>query len=82
MRATPTGVMPMDLEGFLLEAAQLDDVSVSRDDERVEATVDGHQGRVDGDQLTELIHEHGLDILSVGGDLDQCTLELEVGRHD
>ena len=73
----------MATEAFLLDAVDLDDVAVSREDgERVVATVQGHSGVVDGSKVVDLARQHDLQVSDVGADLDAGTVAIEVGAGE
>jgi len=65
---------------FGMEAMDLDDVSVSRDNGRYVITVRGPNpgGDVDGERVVDLANEMGHDILGVSADLDADELVIEV----
>ena len=65
---------------FGMEAMDLDDVSVSRDNGRYVITVSGPNpgGNVDGERVVDLANEMGHEILGVSADLDADELVIEV----
>ena len=65
---------------FGMEAMDLDDVSVSRDNGRYVITVSGPNpgGNVDGERVVDLANEMGHDILGVSANLDADELVVEV----
>lgn len=73
----------MSTEKFLLDAVDLDDVSVSREDgERVIAIVQGHGEAVDGSKVVDLARKYDLQVSDVGADLDSGTVAIEVGAGE